>query len=567
MSIYSWPVSLLKDLERWIKNFIWSGDIDQRKLVTVSWKKVCRPYSQGGLGIRSLISLNEATNLKLCWDMLQSKEQWAVLLRSRAIRNRSGITYHIFSSLWSSVKSELQVVMNNSNFIIGNGTSLNFWTDCWCGDQSIAQILQIPDNGLQNFNTKVSDYIFHNQWNLPPELVALFPNLSQLVEHVVIPIDQKTDRLVWRNSDSGDLSLKQAYCFKAHHYPSLHWASIIWSPDIPPSKSLLAWRLMNGKLPTDENLKTRGCCLPSVCSLCHKQEESSFHLFFDCPYAVNIWTWFSEIIGIRLHFNAVEDIWLLYDRNWQAQCRVVILACLINILHTIWWVRNQARFKNKQIQWRNAINIICSSVSLSGNLTKKTYHGSMTDFRILKFFKVSLHPPRAPVIKEVLWQPPPLNWLKCNTDGASNNVSSACGGVFRNHLAEFVVGFAENIGHHSSLIAELCGIMRAIEMAKHHNWNNLWLETDSSLAVLAFKNSSMVPWVIRNRWDNCMVLTGSMNIIATHIFREGNESADALANVGLSLNDILYYWVIPSCIISSVHKNKLGMSSFRFSCF
>jgi mannosylglycoprotein endo-beta-mannosidase len=39
ISIYSWPVSLLKELEKCIRNFIWSGDIATRKLVTISWKK------------------------------------------------------------------------------------------------------------------------------------------------------------------------------------------------------------------------------------------------------------------------------------------------------------------------------------------------------------------------------------------------------------------------------------------------------------------------------------------------------------------------------------------------
>lgn len=64
--IYAWPVSLLKDLEKAIRNFIWSGDREKRKLVSVSWKKVCRPLAQGGLNLRSLITLNHATNLKFC---------------------------------------------------------------------------------------------------------------------------------------------------------------------------------------------------------------------------------------------------------------------------------------------------------------------------------------------------------------------------------------------------------------------------------------------------------------------------------------------------------------------
>lgn len=99
MSIYSWPVSLIRDIEKWLKNFIWSGDVNKRKMVIVAWKKVCASFDEGGLNIRSLICLNEATNMKLCWELLNSKEQWARILRSRVIRRNSCINYHIFSSI------------------------------------------------------------------------------------------------------------------------------------------------------------------------------------------------------------------------------------------------------------------------------------------------------------------------------------------------------------------------------------------------------------------------------------------------------------------------------------
>jgi hypothetical protein len=74
ISIYSWPISILKSIETWSRNFIWSGNINQKKLVTVAWKKVCAPYEEGGLGLRSLIALNEAANLKWCWELLHSLE-------------------------------------------------------------------------------------------------------------------------------------------------------------------------------------------------------------------------------------------------------------------------------------------------------------------------------------------------------------------------------------------------------------------------------------------------------------------------------------------------------------
>jgi len=72
MAIYSWPIFLLKTIEKWIRNFLWSGEINTRKLATMSWNKVCKPYDEGGLRIRSLICLNESFNLNLCWDLLHS---------------------------------------------------------------------------------------------------------------------------------------------------------------------------------------------------------------------------------------------------------------------------------------------------------------------------------------------------------------------------------------------------------------------------------------------------------------------------------------------------------------
>jgi hypothetical protein len=35
-----------------------------------------------------------------------------------------------------------------------------------------------------------------------------------------------------------------------------------------------------------------------------------------------------------------------------------------------------------------------------------------------------------------------------------------------------------------------CGVLRAIEIANQLNWSNLWVETDSSLTVLAFKDDT-----------------------------------------------------------------------------
>lgn len=47
--IYAWPKSLLNEINKWLRNFVWSGCVSVRKHSIVSWSKVCRPVEEGGL--------------------------------------------------------------------------------------------------------------------------------------------------------------------------------------------------------------------------------------------------------------------------------------------------------------------------------------------------------------------------------------------------------------------------------------------------------------------------------------------------------------------------------------
>jgi hypothetical protein len=212
----------------------------------------------------------------------------------------------------------------------------------------------------------------------------------------------------------------------------------IWCKDVPPSKSLLAWRLMHDKIPTDDKLLERGCNLPSMCSLCCSCSESSFYLFFECKFAFDIWCWQASCLNLTLHFQSLDDIWKLCDRAWTPQCKVSIKAAIINTLNAIWYARNNARFNRINTIWKSAVSWIISNSSLAGNKTSCYSFSSISDFILLKKLNVIIHPPKAPIIKEVIWQPPPLDWVKCNTDGACVGNASSCGSIFRNNNADFV---------------------------------------------------------------------------------------------------------------------------------
>lgn len=151
---------------------------------------------------------------------------------------------------------------------------------------------------------------------------------------------------------------------------------------------------MHDKLSTDKNLKIRGWNIPSIYSFCMNCTESTFHLFFDCSFALKLWSWLATMLVTTLQFTTIHDIWHLCDINWTPRCKVVIKACIINVLNVNWYRRNQARFQDNLLHWKSVVNLIISNVSLSSNNTKKTSAISMYEFTILKACKVDIHPPK-----------------------------------------------------------------------------------------------------------------------------------------------------------------------------
>lgn len=219
------------------------------------------------------------------------------------------------------------------------------------------------------------------------------------------------------------------------------------------------------------------------------------------------------------------------------------------------------RFENKLISFAQATSMITSNVSLSGNCTTGSMKSSMSEFLVLKQFSISIHPSTAPCIKQVDWTPSPCYWIKCNTDGASRGSPgiSACGGVFRDYRASIIGCFTLNLGLSSLLHAELSGAMMSIEIVSDRGWHNLWLENDSKLVVV-----KVVPWQLRNRWRNYLILTWQMNFFVSHFYKEVNICADKLVSHGLSINSFVLWDLVPCFIMEDFYRNRFGLPQFRF---
>ncbi|KAJ0027643.1 hypothetical protein Pint_36567 [Pistacia integerrima] len=171
-------------------------------------------------------------------------------------------------------------------------------------------------------------------------------------------------------------------------------------------------------------------------------------------------------------------------------------------------------------------------------------------------------------VRVVLWKVPPLLWVKVNTDGLSKGSPglSACGGVFRSNSGEFLGGFLINLGFEFAYYAELMAVLIAIEIAYSKGWWQLWIESDALTVVQVIQTRWLDPrHRLIDRWIECLRLMNSMIIDCSHIYREENRVADALANLGLEYSDC-QWWDFP---LREIHvllsHDFLGIPYYRCS--
>lgn len=462
----------------------------------------------------------------------------------------------------------MNTVLMHIRWIIGDGCSINFWKDRWLS-QAIVDFLQIPQSLQRLFQTNVKDFLIDGEWIVPHWLLDRNSVLKEELKQIVIPKFQAEDELIWSGTNSGTLSLKDAYAMIHSANVSLQWPTLIWSRAVPPSKSFLIWRIMHHKVLIDDNLWGRGCYMVSMCSLCGMSYETTDHLSFQCPFTIRIWAWFSSLLDLQLDNSSMMAILSILQRNWKPQTQNIILSGIENSVHAIWTCRNALRFDNKKTSFEAAIKQVFENISLSGAMNINFASVSADEKTILDRFRVPVKGRKPQSIKAVVWKVPSFNWIKLNSDGSAKGYPgpAACGGIFRDKHAASLGCFAMNIGSSSALQAELLSIIVGVGTTFQGSWNFLWLECDSSLAIQAFSNHLVVPWSIRNRQKNMILLTKKMYFVYSHMYREGNVCTNKLAKYGIEIVGLVWWNIIPDFIKEDFFLHRISFPKYRFSLF
>ncbi|CAI8601464.1 unnamed protein product [Vicia faba] len=143
------------------RNFIRGDTSDKKQMHVVSWYTITKPKEEGGLGLRKLDICNRACFMKLVWKLHSNKEElWCNVLRNKY--RVSNINNHSFKSsyskLWRDIVKTDHMMCNIGNWCVGNGETIQAWTDYWIEPGVIISELDvgIPD---EIFLARVCDLI------------------------------------------------------------------------------------------------------------------------------------------------------------------------------------------------------------------------------------------------------------------------------------------------------------------------------------------------------------------------------------------------------------------------
>ena len=564
MSTICLPKSILDNLDRTVRFFLWGSTAESRKPHLIPWNRVAIPKSDGGLGIRQATNMNKALIAKLGWRLLHDDSSlWARVLRKKYkvgdVRDGAWLVSKSgWSPTWRSVIAGLRdVVIPGMSWVLGDGCKINFWRDRWFGNQLISE------EGLDNLSAGADQALVCDLWRngrgWDMEKIEPYVSVNTSLQLRSIVLDNVTgaqDCVAWGESVDGEFSVKTAAAFLGRDMaPRPNWTAFydrVWKVVAPERVRLFLWLVGNQALMTNAERFRRHLSDSDVCQVCRGGRETTIHILRDCPAMTGIWdrivpqrrrgTFFQQTL-LEWVFGNLSDSGEVFGSVWST---VFAMA--------IWW----------SWKWR------CDNVfGNNGRCRDRTrfIKDKSKEVTVAHLKRVERQPRVHRVERMVGWVFPRTGWLKLNTDGASrgNPGLATAGGVLRNADGDWCGGFVLNIGRCSAPLAELWGVYYGLYIAWERRITQLEVEVDSELVVGFLKTGVSERHPLSSLVRLCHgFLSKDWRVEVSHVYREANRLADGLANYAFSLPfGFQFLEVVPPEVDSLLSDDVIGSARPR----
>ena len=251
---------------------------------------------------------------------------------------------------------------------LGNGETVSFWDDCWCGDQSLKskfpRIYLLDNDKGCNVANRLSLPDWGSVLRRNPRggiEASQFTDLRLLIEPVVL--SPHRDTWTWSLDVHKGFSVASIRSLIDLHFLGANLNATRWNRSIPIKVNVFMWRAMLNKLPTRVNLDRKGIEVDSLlCPICHEDVETVNHIFFTCDLAKDLWALLAKWWELDVPFCASISDWLswLDSLSISFKARVFLDGVGSAIMWSLWSFRNRLLFSNhppkKSLIWDSIVS-------------------------------------------------------------------------------------------------------------------------------------------------------------------------------------------------------------------
>ncbi|CAL1402102.1 unnamed protein product [Linum trigynum] len=562
------PKGVCASIDRINRNFVWGDEEGRSKLHLVGWEKMILPKSQGGVGLRSVRNANLAMLAKSGWRLLKEKDMlWTQVIRDKYCRNKENLD--LFRSVqgssftWKSFTKASSLLKEGCAWNIKNGNTTKFWNDSWILQEPLKNLVvgEIPSSRTEEV---VADMVTEEgEWRIDLFEDLLPQRIQQKIVGVAVDkLSSEEDTLFWCLSSTGRFTAKTAYqhLLPQEPDPDANFWKIIWSLPVPERIRCFMWLVCLGRIATNALLFSRRIVAAPYCPRCNGQVESILHILRDCPPAAYFWIRQVPSSRQQAFFSADTVPWLKMNLKTDADKHLgVEWATFFSITAWLLW-------KNRNDMCFKGISATLTPPSLAHSILAKVklWSEAWNAPSLLPCGKRASAPRR---VVDIAWSSPPNGWVKLNIDGASNGNPgpAGAGGVLRDGVGHWIVGFVAMIGEAPAALAELWAFFHGLDIAWKSGHRQIEIESDSQLAIQLIndRHDPVHPYAtllaaIRRR------ISRDWLVRIVHVYREGNRVAD-----WLSKHSLVYPFGLhalahpPSGVITILQDDIQGVSFER----
>ena len=148
MSCFQLPQCLCDGMEGIMRRFWWGQCQPEKKIAWISWQKLCKSKSKGGMDFRDLQVFNLAMLAKHGWRLLTNLNSLvAWIYKARYYPHRDVLKAKLGSNpsyTWRSNRNGLEVIRRGTCWRVRNGNLIHIWEDKWMPTPTIYKVISLP---------------------------------------------------------------------------------------------------------------------------------------------------------------------------------------------------------------------------------------------------------------------------------------------------------------------------------------------------------------------------------------------------------------------------------------